>query len=209
MRGTPPSERFRNLDRVSVTNLEAVVAHELNHVMTAPMLYTDEAGSVPWKQRVTREIVSEGIAFLCNPLNGFQKDVWEDRTTLAAMVKDLNDTFEAYQKNIIGDEELSDWFGSTFQERATAHLARYLKRAYPDSNLIQMVRDHSIYRPDLVHALGSWMVARVTSHGEKKETVAMLLEDPSMVYSLYNATLDPGMEDLAIPPDVVALMKQE
>jgi len=60
-----------------------------------------------------------------------------------------------------------------------------------------------IYRPDLVHTLGGWMVRRITNEGTNPEKAVEVLINPTSLYTLYNQTLEKGMEDIAVDTSVV------
>jgi len=210
---TSIEQRFEHLNEVGVAQLEGVIAHELNHVMAEPVLYPRglnfSSWEQRWKDRIIRSIVSEGVAFRCNLLTGFQKALWEDRTTLSALIKELNGTMIALDNHELQEDSVQEWHRRLFQEFAASLLEQYLQREYPDSNVKTLAREKAIFRPDLVHTLGWWMVSRITENGTKRERAIELLTHPALLYQRYNESLERGMDDLAVNAKVVAMFAGE
>jgi len=209
---TPPSKRFTHLHEVGIIQLEGVISHELNHVMAEPFLssrsLTFSSWEERWKDRITRSIVSEGVAFQRNPLMGFQKTLWEDRATVSSLMKELNRMMIALDNHVVPEDSVRLWYNRLYHEYAASLLGQYLEQTYPDSDITSMIKEHSIIRPDLVHALGWWMVSRITEGGAKPERASELLMNPSSLFTLYNESLEPGMDDLAVDAQVVTMFSR-
>ncbi len=204
----PMDRRFKQLNETGVEKLEGVIAHELHHVMAEPILFPEKRGyeswEDEWKDRITQTIVSEGVAFRCNPLTGFQKQLWEDRSTIATLMKELNEKLVALGEHRVQEDDLKEWYNGLYHEFAASLLERYLRRTHPESEIKGLVAEKAIFRPDLTHALGWWMVSSISGNGAKKEKVIELLTNPSLLYRLYNASLEKGTEDIAVDERVVA-----
>ncbi|MEK9138179.1 MAG: hypothetical protein AAB393_13720 [Bacteroidota bacterium] len=153
--------------------------------------------------------MSEGVAFRCNPLTGFQKGLWEDRTTLSALIKELNGKMIALDNHELQEDSVREWYGRLFHSFAASLLEQYIQRTYPDSNVKALAREKAIFRPDLVHTLGWWMVSRITENGTKREEAIELLTHPASLYRRYNESLERGMDDPAIDSRVVAMFAGE
>ena len=208
----PREKRFKNMDEVNIGVLEGVIAHELNHVMAEPILFpagrTFTSWEDRWKDRITRNIVSEGVAFRCNPITGFQKNLSEDRATIVSLLKELNGKLLSLDRHELQENDVREWYGKLFQEFAASLLKQYLQKTYPDSAVKTLAVQNSVFRPDLVHALGWWMVSRITENGVKKEKAIELLTNPASLYELYNKTLERGMDDVAVDARVVAMFSK-
>jgi DNA-binding ferritin-like protein (Dps family) len=200
------------MDEVNIGVLEGVIAHELNHVMAEPILFpagrTFTSWEDRWKDRITRNIVSEGVAFRCNPITGFQKNLWEDRATIVSLLKELNGKLLSLDRHELQENDVREWYGKLFQEFAASLLKQYLQKTYPDSAVKTLAVQNFVFRPDLVHALGWWMVSRITENGVKKEKAIELLTNPASLYELYNKTLERGMDDVAVDARVVAMFSK-
>jgi hypothetical protein len=86
------------------TLLEAqgTMAHELQHVFARPYLYpptrSDRTWQQVWVDRITRGLVSEGVAIHCYPPKGMKKQVYEDKSVLSALVSRFNEVLEALSR---------------------------------------------------------------------------------------------------------------
>lgn len=209
---TPGEKRFQNVGEVSIGAFEDVIAHELHHVMVEPILFPANQTFVSWedrwKDRLTRGIVSEGVAGQCNPVTGFSKSLWEDRATVASLMKELNEKLLAMDRHELQENGVRKWYSGLFEEFARSLLLRYLQKAYPDATtktIETLAMQHASSRPDLIHTLGWWMVSRITENGTKKGKAIELLRNPASLYELYNKSLENGMEDVAVDARVVAM----
>jgi len=209
---SPEELRFRNLDTIGANDLERVIAHELHHAMSEPILFPEEAESGPWQQRwvdrLARTIVSEGVAFRCNPLHGFQKELWEDRMTIATLIGELDRTMIALDAHEISEDSVANWNRGLYQEFASSLLTNYVRREWPDSAVASMVRERQIFRPDLPHVLGWWMVSMITRDGSDHAAAIDLLLSPSSLFRRYNEALSPDLINLAVDERVVRMVER-
>jgi len=199
-RGQPP-----DLDGMEA--MEAVIAHEMQHVMTEPLFAAARRRHSSWQgqrmDQVIRGLVSEGAASHCNPPDGLRRELWEDSRTLAALVSDLNQTFVALQEERMDEAAFQQWFGATFHDRARELMVQNLKARYPQDQVEILMRKHASERPDLIHALGWHMVATISGRGEDPEAVHRLLQAPYTLLSLYTAALGDSHPDLRIDPRLI------
>ena len=188
----------------SVDEMEAVISHEMHHVLARP-LYDDASRSHSgWERaamdRVIRGMVSEGAAIHCNPPTGFRKALWEDPRTVEALIAELNGELSALADGRVEEAEFRTWYSATFHELPMRLFREYLAREYAEDEIEDLVARHASQRPDLLHALGWWMVSRVSDEGRDETAVRELVTNPYQLFDRYNAALGPEAEALAVRP---------
>ncbi len=172
---------------------EAVMAHELHHVLAEPYLGEAAAEDLPWQARwvgrLTRGLVGEGLANHCNPPGGFKRELYEDETVLAALLARFEELLARLREGRMSEEEMRDWYRDNYFTAAETLLRRHLERRLAGDELEAMFQQNLPVRPDLEHALGWWMVSRISRRGERREIAVGLLSDPFAVYRLYDETI--------------------
>jgi hypothetical protein len=189
----PRETRFNNLSAVGIETIERVMGHEYHHVFAAPYLYppgrSHATWQEKWKDRIIRQIVSEGVAMRCDVEAGMRRDAMEDTATVAYWIGELNAKLAALDDGTIAEDELQKWYGATFQETARVLLKSYLERRYPDEDPAGKLQEHATARPTFVYTLGWWMVSRILESDAGKEKVIRLLSQPDELFETYNASL--------------------
>jgi len=188
----------------SVDEMEAVISHEMHHVLAGP-LYKDAARShARWESaamdKLIRGMVSEGTAIHCNPPTGFRKALWEDPRTVEALVAELNRELSALEDGRVDEAEFRIWYSATFHELPMRLFMEYLAREYPEDEIEDLVARHVSQRPDLLHALGWWMTSRISGEGRDETAVRELVTNPYQLFDRYNAALGPDAEALEVRP---------
>ena len=148
--------------------------------------------------RIVRGMVSEGAAIHCNPPAGFRKALWEDPRTVEALVAELNREFLALEEGRQEEAEFRAWFSSTFHQLPRRLLEEHVAREYPEDEFEELVARHASQRPDLLHALGWWMVSRISREGSDAAAVRALVRDPYRLFDRYNAALGPDSVALKV-----------
>ena len=176
--------------------VERVLGHEFHHVFAARYLYPGgrafDTWQETWKDRIIRQIVSEGVAMQCDVREGMRKAViW---------IAELNREFAALDDGTITPEDAQKWYVATFHDTARGLLRDYLSREYPDENTDEKLRENITSRPSLVYTLGWWMISRILQTENGKEAVIGLLSQPYDVFPLYNSTL--SADQTALRADV-------
>jgi hypothetical protein len=191
-------------DGSTLLEAQGIMAHELQHVLARPHLYPSMSRGRTWQQvwvdRITRGLVSEGVAIHCNPPAGIKKEIYEDELVLSALTSRLNDALIALSKDEMTEEEVQDWHSANFFSFAEDLLKQHLEKRYSGDELEAKLRKHMSLRPDLEHTLGWWMVSRVSGGGERPDAAISLLSDPYSVYMLYNNACVEAGEGLKISP---------
>ncbi len=182
------------------TTLNGILAHEFHHIFAAPYYQPNDSDLVDWRSRmryrVTRLIVSEGIAMHCNPLTGFRRRIREDTGVVAFWMADVKQMFAALEDDSLTEEQVGDWFRSSFHERARDQLTAYLGRTYSGDELRRQVSRHLIDRPSMVYTLGWWMVTHISRNRTDREAVLALLRDPRAVYRMYDEAVPDAPDSL-------------
>jgi hypothetical protein len=187
---------------------EAIIAHEVHHVLAGPYLMSSRRRNVRWEldrlDMIVRNMVSEGAAMHCNPPTGFKKALFEDPGTVASLVAELNRKSLALLDGEVSEEGFREWYGSTYHDLPLRLLQEYAKReAEDDDGAAEIVRARKPQRPDLVHALGWWMLSRISAEGEDPEVVKALVQNPYALFTRYNETAEAANQALRIDPRVV------
>jgi len=198
-------------DGSALLEAQGTMAHELQHVMARPYLYPQSRPNRTWRDvwvdRITRSLVSEGVAIHCNPPTGMKKEIYEDRMVLAALVARLNDLLVALSENEMMEEEVQEWNRANYHSFAEGLLRQRLENTYSGDELEAKVREHMPLRPDMAHALGWWMVSRISKRGTRPDAAISLLTDPYPVYPLYNKACDENCEGLRISPEAIEYLQ--
>jgi len=189
----PQETRFTNLSAVGVNEIEGVLAHELHHIYAARYLYPPGREHATWrdewKDRLIRQIVSEGVAMQCNPLQGLRRTLKEDTTIVRYWIGQLNDKLAALRTGSITEPQIEAWYDSSFQETARMLLNEYRKRVSPTADSAAYMWQHQVDRPTMVYTLGWWMVGRISEGGKNKNTVIQLLKEPEQLFGSYNSSV--------------------
>jgi len=207
------TDAFRTLARdggpagAGEDEMEGIIAHEMHHVFAEPFLERALSAARPAPREATDPVVvamvSEGAAIHCNPPAGFRKDLWEDPRTVEALLAELNGRFLAVKEGRMGRRGFRGWYSDTFQGIPRRLLEGYVARTYPENDRKAVTARFIPQRPDLVHALGWWMVSRVSRQGEDREAVKALVKNPLSLFRLYNAALGDSQEALKVDPRLI------
>lgn len=194
-----------------IREFEGIMAHELQHVLAEPYLYpassTDRSWQQMWVDRLTRGMVGEGVAMHCNPPQGIKKEIFEDEKVVAALIRRINDVLGALSRNEMTEDEMRKWYRANYFEVAEDLLRRHLEQRYSGKVLEARLQEHMPKRPDLEHALGWWMVSRISGEGTRREAAVSLLLTPYPVYSLYNEATSADREELRISPEAIRYLR--
>lgn len=203
-------DRQRALDSLDLHRMEATIAHELHHVLVETHLFPSNRVFKGWQHRwidrIVRGIVSEGSANHCNPPEGFQKEMWTDRIVLRSLVVDMNKALLSIDQGTMNEDSTRKWYEQTFQETPRRIMEEFLSAHYPPETAKTYLRKHISIRPDLIHALGWWMISTVSEKGRKSENVVRLIRNPFDLFEAYNASLTAEMRDLRVDDRVVKLL---
>jgi hypothetical protein len=189
----PESYRYENLAEIPVNEIEAVLAHEYQHIFAQAHLYPAtrkfDNWQDLWEDVIIRRIVSEGVAMQCNPPKGFKKAIYEDTTVVSFWLRELERVIGQVRRNETTEDSVRAWLDWTYHEPARQLLADYLKRTYSDGDQNVLLRDHVTYRPSGIYTLGWWMVSHIASAPGGHDQAVQLLDTPHQLFYLYNATV--------------------
>lgn len=190
-----PHVRFRDLSDFGVERVELILAHELNHVYAERYLYPPGRKYADWrekwKDRLVRQIVSEGVAMQCDVGPGFRRTVMEDTGVVRFWIGELNARLAAFRDQTVTESEIERWFANSFHAAAVTLLNEYRKRTTPTGDSASFMRLHQIDRPSMIYTLGWWMVGRISEGGRNRDRVIALLSDPTALFETYNKSLAP------------------
>jgi len=194
----PESNRYANLADVPVANIEAVLAHEYQHVFAGPTLYPEgrsfDTWQARWEDLLIRRIVSEGVAMQCNPPSGFKKAVFEDSLVVAYWLRELEGVILRMRRNEITEDSVSNWHDRSYHDTARRLLADFVSRAYPDGDQPALLQEHITDRPSAVYTLGWWMLSRIVAIPGGRDQALGLLRSPESLFDQYNAAVgDTGL----------------
>ena len=188
----PAETRFSNLGTVGKGEIEGILAHELHHIYSARYLYPPGREYATWrdqwKDRLIRQIVSEGVAMQCNPLQGLRRTLREDTVVVRYWIGQLNEKLAALQGDSISEPRIQEWYERSFHETATMLLNDYRKRAAPAEDSAAFMRQHIAERPSMIYTLGWWMVGRILEMENGREKVIQLLTSAPDLFAIYNGT---------------------
>ncbi len=176
-----------------IEKAEDVIAHELHHVFALPYYQKTRRSHDSWQRTkmdaIIRDLVSEGAAAHCNPPDGFKKMLWEDRQVIEFLLGELNSRFGELMDGTMTEEQFQLWWSSTFYEIPHKLLEEYVERNFPESEIESTVAANVSFRPDLSHALGWWMVSRISVEGAKSEPVKQLVMYPYSLFARYDEVI--------------------
>jgi hypothetical protein len=197
------STRYSNLAKVSVSQIEVVLAHEFHHVYAAPFFKIDAAESDnlyrQWRNRLVCSMASEGIAMHCNPPEGYFRILKEDTAIVAFWFREFDSVMSALNRNVVSEDDIRHWYRDSFHDTARRLLREYMSRTFQGDELNQQVALHAHARPTLIYTLGWWMVSRISDNGVNRQAVLGLLQDPLSLFSRYNAVIGDGPDSLGAP----------
>jgi hypothetical protein len=182
------------------------MAHELQHVLAEPFIAAPTSPSkweYRWVDGLVRSLVGEGVANHCSPPIGFTKEIYEDRTVVASLVKRFNIGMGELSRGQMTVEQAQAWYRSNYFEIAEGLLRDHLEESYSGEELDRKFAEHMQVRPDLEHALGWWMTSRVSEQGRRRKITVNLLRQPYSLFQLYNEALTEEQEDLRIDSAVL------
>jgi hypothetical protein len=198
----PALSRYDNLADIPTAEIEAVLAHEFQHVFAQPHLYPPtrkfDNWQDLWEDVIIRRIVSEGVALQCNPPSGFKKSIYEDSIVLDFWLRELERVIGQIRRNETTADSVLAWLDRSYQESARQLLADYLKRTYPQANQEILLQEHIAERPRCIYALGWWMISHIAATTGGHDSVLQLLNSPHEVFRLYNATVTDSHMKIAL-----------
>lgn len=199
----PRSTRYTDLANASVDQIEAVLAHEFHHIFANPFYKKatrkSDNAAIIWRQRLTRAMVSEGIAMHCNPPSGLRRLTKEDTTIVAHWFRELSQTLGRLDQAGVNHDEISQWYRASSQGSARKLLRDYLARSLEGEALNREVVLQAHARPAMVYTLGWWMVSRISRYGTDREAVVELLRNPHTLFARYNAVVSDAPDSLRAP----------
>jgi hypothetical protein len=195
----------------AITEAQGVMAHELQHVLADPVLYPEvdpnRSWQTEWVDRLTRGLVGEGLANHCNPPTGVKQAVYEDTMVVAALVKRLNALLLAMRDEQVTEDDVRAWYRANYSGDAEALLRAHLATRLAGDDLDNAMRRYASVRPDVEHALGWWMVSRISDGGARREAALELLTHPYLVYERYNAAVPDEYADVRLAQEAVAYVR--
>ncbi len=188
-----PAARFANLAGLDVNQIELIIAHELQHIYAARYLYppgrTYTTWQDKWTDRLTRTIVSEGVAMQCNVGPDMRRSLMEDTTIVRYWISQFNEKVAAMRNNNITEPQISAWYDSSLQDVPRQLLVGYWKRVTHDQDSVTFMQRYIGDRPAMTYTLGWWMLGRILRRDGNREKVIDLLSDPSAIFKAYNETI--------------------
>jgi hypothetical protein len=196
----------------SVREAEETMAHELQHILAepymAPVVAPDATWQWRWVDQVKRGLVSEGLANHCSPPGGFLRGVYEDPAVIAALLRRLEELLMALSEGRLTESEMENWSRENYFEVAEAPPRLHLGKQLSGAELDESMRLHIMQRPDLEHALGWWMVSRISQEGVRPDAALSLFGDPWRIYGLYNESAPADGKELRIAPTVFRYLEK-
>ena len=203
IRELPFDKKYDMLETISVTDAENVLAHELFHIYARPYLNAHDAlinldWKTKWRERLTKQMVNEGIAMQCNPLSGFKKEIFEDSAVVKYWIGQFNGMMQAIENDKVTEDEFRDWFSETYFVVPRSLLSDYFSNDYQDEELEQVVIDHMIDRPTMIYTIGWWMITNILKSENGKDKVIGIVSDYKNIFEVYNNSLPDNSDDLKI-----------
>lgn len=203
MRELPQKSRYDILETIPVAEAENVLGHELFHIYALPYFVAkDNPKMKKWqndsKERLTKQIVTEGIAMQCSPLSGFRKEIHEDSAVVKYWIGQLNNVMRALDDDKITESEFKKWYGETFFIVPRSLLNDYFSKDYQGEELEQKVIDNLIDRPAMIYTLGWWMISNILKIENGKARVIGIVSDYRTIFKEYNNSLPENSEELKI-----------
>jgi len=203
MRELPYENRYDILETISVSDVEKVLGHELFHIYALPYLIAkDDPKMKKWqndsKERLTKQLVTEGIAMQCDSLSGFRKVIHEDSTVVKYWIGQLNNVMRALDDDKITEAEFKKWYGETFFAVPRSLLNDYFSKDYQGDELEQKVIDNLVDRPALIYTLGWWMISNILKTENGKAKVIGIVSDYKTIFKEYNKSLPENSDELKI-----------
>jgi len=198
----PALNRYNNLADIPNAEIEAVLAHEFQHVFAQPHLYPPTRKFDNWRDLwedvIIRRIVSEGVASQCNPPYGLKKAIYEDSVVIGFWLRELERVMGQIRRNETTEDSVRAWLERSYQESARQQLADYLKRTYPEADQQILLQEHIADRPRGIYSLGWWMVSHIAAAPGGHDSAVQLLDSPHEVIRLYNATVTDSLLKIAL-----------
>ncbi|MEW5994691.1 MAG: hypothetical protein AB1744_09870, partial [Candidatus Zixiibacteriota bacterium] len=198
----PASSRYNNLADIPTTEIEAVLAHEFQHVFAQPHLYPPtrqfDNWQDLWEDVIIRRIVSEGVAMQCNPLSGFKQAIFEDSVVVCFWLRELERVIGEIRRSETSEDSVRVWLELSYHESARQLLVDYLKRTYPEADQQMLLQEHITERPSGIYTLGWWMVSHIAAATGGHDLAVQLLDSPHQVFRLYNATVTGSLLKIAL-----------
>lgn len=189
-----PRTRFEHLDKIDVDEIEVVLAHELHHVYSRPLIYSAayNAAMIPadwrvrWPAKVIRRLVNEGVAMQCNPLTGFKREIFEDSLVVTFWIEQYRGMMNKINDPSSTLAYYDAWLEATYHDSAMVILRQYLEAHYPKEQFDSLFLEHRGDRPMFIYTLGWWIISCITAHGTDREAAIDLLTNPDSLITIYN-----------------------
>ncbi|HUV29652.1 MAG TPA: DUF5700 domain-containing putative Zn-dependent protease [Acidobacteriota bacterium] len=198
----PASGRYDHLAGIPTTEIEAVLAHEFQHVFAQPHLYPPtrkfDNWQDLWEDVIIRRIVSEGVALQCNPPSGFKRSMYEDSVVIGFWLRELERVIAHIRRNETTADSVRAWLDRSYQESARQLLADYLERTYPEGDQQMLLQEHIVDRPSGIYTLGWWMISHIVDATGGHDSAVQLLITPHDVFRSYNATVSDSLLKIAL-----------
>lgn len=203
IRELPHDKKYDLLETISMTDAENVLAHELFHIYARPYFTASDSPinlnwKTTWKERLTKQMVNEGIAMQCNPLSGFKKEIFEDSTVVKYWIGQFIGMMQAIENDKVTEDEFKDWFSETYFVVPRSLLSDYFSNDYQGEELEQKVRECMIDRPTMIYTIGWWMITNILKSENGKAKVIGIVSDYKKVFEVYNNSLPANSDDLKI-----------
>jgi hypothetical protein len=197
----PVAGRYENLAAISTADIEAVLAHEFQHVFAWRYLYRDvpefDRWQDSWEDILIRGLVSEGVAMQCNPPSGFKRAVFGDTTIVRFWLREVERVIGQIRDDQISEDSVRAWRDRSYHETAQRLLSGYIMRTFSKDDWETVWREHTD-RPDCMHALGWWMVSHIVAAPGGQDAAVQLLIAPHDLFRAYNAIMTDSVLKIAL-----------
>jgi len=190
---------YNKLDSIPPAEIEAVLAHEFQHVFAHsflwPMTNYFDTWQKQWEDFILRQTVSEGVATACDPPSGLKKALFEDTVIVEFWLREFERVVGLVRRDQITGDSADAWLARSAFYATLPLLDDYMKRTYPAGNprvaAEMQITDH----PSSIYVLGWWMISHIDATPGGHDLVIELLTEPHKLFDLYNATVtDPKLK---------------
>jgi hypothetical protein len=194
----PQQQRFSDLSAMGSDWIEKTLAHEYHHMFSGDLIYSAPNENSPASAgvaRITRHIVSEGMATQCDPRSGLDREIITDTSVIEFWIANLKQHASVLSTSPSIKSATAQWLDSCTGILATEQRDLFLKRRFGDAGA-DSVAARAIIRPDMIHTLGRWMVKHISADGQDRSKALGLLSHPDSIYVWYDRSMAAASEEL-------------
>ncbi|MFZ1685161.1 MAG: DUF5700 domain-containing putative Zn-dependent protease [Candidatus Zixiibacteriota bacterium] len=194
----PESQRFSELASMGSDWIEKTLAHEYHHIFSGDQIYSAPRENSPASAgvaRITRHIVSEGLATQCDPRSSLDREIITDTSVIGFWIANLKQHAALFAADPQGSAVASRWLDSCSGILATEQRDLFLRRRFGDAGA-DSAAARAIIRPDMIHTLGRWMVQHISHDGQDKSMALGLLHHPDSIYVWYDRSMAAAPQEL-------------